>query len=1081
MHDNNNRIGFVLASIHTGASQRIWPSFAKTALREDKSLFIFPGGRLNTLTDSEYLRNPVYSLVNSENLDGCISWSSTIKYTETEEEFIRFHSGFDPLHYVTLSYKISGHPCVEFDSYNGMKQLTSHFINVHKAKKIAFIRGPDFNRAALARLEGFKDAHRETGLTPDNLLITDSFNWDRGDAAAAFLFENRMLKPGVDFDTLIGSSDLMILGAVNYFAKQGYHIPGDYHAAGFNNSVESRLTESPLTTVHIPYSALSAESLRILMKLSGKKKNKNTEDIKLPVEIIIRESCGCEGPAEKKIKAAENTENKNDAEKLLISMIADFFKLDAEDANAFIAPVVNSLFDIPIRNNYAHFFKLMEKVIVRFFDSGRDTELFFDLINRISESGLVPPLLVQKLSLKIFRMTVKIREQLTFHSQYENEFRNKALNSLKCELLGTRDRNSLLQSLARHLVKIGINIAGIALYRDDKTTLWAGSFSSEGISPVREQPFPARLLVPHSLKQEFSRGVFMVQPLFIENKSLGYFVHNVPVYDGIILEELRSTISYALKGIFQFEELTRTKQIAQQAERAKTEFLRALESNLYDPLAGVIEKIEELENAAGTEIKKNLKQLKTFVASREEHAVNLIDLALSGIDDHVLTKTLFDPQELLSLIEPAKENISFPLLLGDKLKLSQCFSIIKEEYSGGISASVEYGGLEIIFQSGQGNKKKIIKEQTLLLCERIILLHGGVFKRSRQNCSVTIPWPGLTGKEIKIRSRERQDHVLLLTDYTIPACLRDLPAIRGEIKTPQSGGNTAFIICGGKDAGSEELLALSSMEHKGNFRESAVLCYGKEFSGNESVIDAAKKLLKSPGRTVLFIGGEKRDTECYAKLSGDKVYIPSISAFNETVTTINPRIIICNSVNTQGISEIRKHPITVTVPVIMIEKKINSASDIMALSRFSGLVICHRSAAFSIEFQSRLQDILDSAEKSNQRILPPHTGSLVKKTILYFDQNVRSLITRRQLADAINVNEDYLTRIFHKEMGLSLWNYLNRLKVYTAQEMLLQTDESIQEIALYLGFQDYAYFCRLFKKIYGLPPGQLRKQEKKSE
>jgi transcriptional regulator GlxA family with amidase domain len=108
-------------------------------------------------------------------------------------------------------------------------------------------------------------------------------------------------------------------------------------------------------------------------------------------------------------------------------------------------------------------------------------------------------------------------------------------------------------------------------------------------------------------------------------------------------------------------------------------------------------------------------------------------------------------------------------------------------------------------------------------------------------------------------------------------------------------------------------------------------------------------------------------------------------------------------------------------------------------------------------------------------ILPPHTGILVKKALLYFGQHAGSPISRWKMADSVNVSEDYLSRIFHKEMGLSLWDYLNRYRIFLAAELLRQTDYTIQDIALKTGFQDQAYFSRVFKKIYGLPPGHLRK------
>jgi YesN/AraC family two-component response regulator len=81
---------------------------------------------------------------------------------------------------------------------------------------------------------------------------------------------------------------------------------------------------------------------------------------------------------------------------------------------------------------------------------------------------------------------------------------------------------------------------------------------------------------------------------------------------------------------------------------------------------------------------------------------------------------------------------------------------------------------------------------------------------------------------------------------------------------------------------------------------------------------------------------------------------------------------------------------------------------------------------------------------------------------------------RWKLADTVHVSEDYLTRIFHKEIGLSLWEYLNRYRIYIATKMLLETNDTIYEIAENSGFQDQAYFCRVFKKIYGVPPGKIR-------
>ena len=1104
MSADKKKIGLVLASIHTGAARNVWPSFARIAGSENKTLFIFPGGRLNARSDSENLRNPVYSLVNSGNLDGFIIWSSTIRYTESKEEFEHFHSGFEPLPYVTLSYKIPGHPCVEFDAYTGMKNLIAHCIRFHGARNIAFLRGPAFHSSALARLKGYEDALGEAGLplVPESELVTTPFNWDNGAAAAAQLFENRKLRPGKDFDTLVGSSDLMTLGAITYLSKQGYHVPGDYHALGFNNSMESRLTESPLSTVHLPYAALSSESFRILAKLLGKRKNTQSkknpiEDVFLPTEPILRESCGC-GDSHLLTSCREG-EGGNEGIKLppagkeqeeaLKSLIVTHLKLGNENIESLVTPVLRALPGISPQGNPGtvpsfpkDFFNLFEKALILFFDSHQDAELLFTLIETISRSGLVPASLMRRIEPVLYRKIYKVREQIAIHSQYEWGTWNTALNSLKCELLGTRDRNSLVQSLARHLPKIGINTAGIALYGDEKTSLWVGSFSPEGISPVREQSFSARLLVPESLESEFSRGIFMVQPLFIENQSLGYFVHTVPIHDGVIFEELRSAVSNAFKGIFQLEEMVRAIRIAEQAERAKTEFLQSLENELYDPLAGVMERIDALEKLGSTDpaFALELKSFRDFVASREEQAGGLIDLAFSRIEEQELNKTLFDPEELLPGIGSVKTPSSFPLLFGDTSGLSQCFDIIREEYSGPCSAVIAYEGLTVSFRTESARKRKRGeggREQGLLLSERIILMHGGDFKRNNSACIVTLPWPTLAGGSETSRRRGRQDNILVLSGQPVPAALADLAVVRDPEKAAALPGGIAFIIWNSTGAGPEDLLKIASLRHRNEFTAAAFLCFGKEFAGKQSIIEGAEKLIRSPKKgTLLFIGGDRENRLTFRELNADEITIASMSLFSETVEKISPDIIIFDSLNTEGAAMVRRHSITVTVPIIMVSDRINSAADITALNQHSRLILCHSSVASSVEFCSRLQALLGGDE-----ILPPHTGALVKKTLLYFDENAGSHISRWKLADAVNVSEDYLSRIFHREMGLSLWDYLNRLRVYMAVEMLLRTDESIQEIASRSGFQDHAYFCRVFKKIYGVPPGQLRKQQEKAE
>lgn len=139
------------------------------------------------------------------------------------------------------------------------------------------------------------------------------------------------------------------------------------------------------------------------------------------------------------------------------------------------------------------------------------------------------------------------------------------------------------------------------------------------------------------------------------------------------------------------------------------------------------------------------------------------------------------------------------------------------------------------------------------------------------------------------------------------------------------------------------------------------------------------------------------------------------------------------------------------------------------LSLIPRLVIAHLCVVESSEFLARLVLLL-----THQEVLPPLTGALVKRAIVYLGEHATTSVSRWQLADAVNVSEDYLTRIFRKEIGLSPWDYLNRHRIYLATNLLKQSTLTINEVANQTGFQDQAYFCRVFRKIKGMAPTKIR-------
>lgn len=105
--------------------------------------------------------------------------------------------------------------------------------------------------------------------------------------------------------------------------------------------------------------------------------------------------------------------------------------------------------------------------------------------------------------------------------------------------------------------------------------------------------------------------------------------------------------------------------------------------------------------------------------------------------------------------------------------------------------------------------------------------------------------------------------------------------------------------------------------------------------------------------------------------------------------------------------------------------------------------------------------------------------SIVRTVTDYIDSNLDKEITRESLAEQVYLNQDYLARIFKKENGESLGNYITRKRVERAKEYLIKTNESVNTIALRVGYDNFSYFTKVFKSSAGVTPKEFRRDCRK--
>jgi AraC-like DNA-binding protein len=84
------------------------------------------------------------------------------------------------------------------------------------------------------------------------------------------------------------------------------------------------------------------------------------------------------------------------------------------------------------------------------------------------------------------------------------------------------------------------------------------------------------------------------------------------------------------------------------------------------------------------------------------------------------------------------------------------------------------------------------------------------------------------------------------------------------------------------------------------------------------------------------------------------------------------------------------------------------------------------------------------------------------------------------MARQLGLSERYLTRCFHKEMGITPVEYLDRYRMKQAKKML-ESGESVTETALNIGFSSVSYFSRLFEKEVGESPSAYRRNQSRKK
>lgn len=100
--------------------------------------------------------------------------------------------------------------------------------------------------------------------------------------------------------------------------------------------------------------------------------------------------------------------------------------------------------------------------------------------------------------------------------------------------------------------------------------------------------------------------------------------------------------------------------------------------------------------------------------------------------------------------------------------------------------------------------------------------------------------------------------------------------------------------------------------------------------------------------------------------------------------------------------------------------------------------------------------------------------TILSAIYLYIEENIRKHISLDDIVKDCNVSQGYLSRILKKELNMTVMNYIHIKKINLAKEYICISRLGVSEIYSLVGYNEFSYFCKLFKKYENMTVSEFR-------
>ncbi|HVN82486.1 MAG TPA: LacI family DNA-binding transcriptional regulator [Terriglobia bacterium] len=188
---------------------------------------------------------------------------------------------------VILERIVPGYPCIVADEHNGGYVATRHLLGLGHRRIGCIVLAGD-STSSVARVEGYRRALREAGVSPrKNWVVESEYGYGAGESAA-WRFLKRPGRP----TAVVAHNDLMAIGAMKTFMEAGFKVPASISLVGFDDIAAASYVQPPLTTIAYPKRQMGRTAIETLLRLLESKDPSFTETLKLPIRLVVRGSTG---------------------------------------------------------------------------------------------------------------------------------------------------------------------------------------------------------------------------------------------------------------------------------------------------------------------------------------------------------------------------------------------------------------------------------------------------------------------------------------------------------------------------------------------------------------------------------------------------------------------------------------------------------------------------------------------------------------------------------------------------------------------------------------------------------------------